>query len=1545
LRTRIGETSLKRLPTTRSTTNMRGKMASEKTSEIVRDKEHNHKKFPSRTKYDVCYVLFDTSKWGGVKGTLVQINGLVDRGYRVCLVSKSGPPDWFDLKGDSILSPDLSVDDIPESDIVIGTWWPTILIVYNSNKGISVHYCRGYEAQSSNISDTSKEQIKGIYRLQTIKIANSTHIARFIRDQFGQEAYIVRNDIDHGIFYPRKESVKLRTNNKWRILVIGPYEIAWKGVKDCLASCDLLKKDGRFMIELVRASQTQMTKEEKLFADKFGDNYTYHYNLSEEEMSVLYNSCDLLITGSYPDVESFGRPAMEALACGIPAIVTDIPAYRDYDPIHDYALFVKVGDFEAMANAARKIMGDEALRARLIRRGIEVSSHYSIQKALDDLELVLSDIYCKYSTDSTMQNKDERYYAFTRPEIQALVRPDSRKILDVGCASGELGYELKKSRPRTEVWGIEIVPEIADKAKRKLDRVLKGNVANIVHALPDNYFSTIIFADVLEHMDDPNDILDNIKSKLAPLGEVIASIPNVRHWSVLKDLIEGKWDYQDAGILDRDHRRFFTKKSIVELFNKAGYSIIEMQTTMLPGVKISREALNALSRTTLDISTLEEESSHYQYLIKAKANINPRSLISIVILTFNQLKYTKKCVKSISTSTPEQHEIIFVDNGSTDGTVKWLRHLAKDNSRYIVIENSKNLGFAKGCNQGIEAAHGQYILLLNNDVVVTEGWLSGLLECLWSSCDIGIVGPMTNNISGPQRVRHVGYDSIKELDAYARKFREQNRHRRVPQRRIVGFCMLFRRELAEKIGLLDESFGTGNFEDDDYCLRASLEGFQNIIAGDVIIHHYGSRSFIGNGIDYGSTMTGHRKIFAEKWRINSASALGKRLMTLSALENADELSQQGEVDKAVEKLIEAIGKEPENIKIYHKLAGILMEAKRFQESLDVVKSMPDEARGSIETAVLTGYCEEGLGRHLEAEEHTDLVTEKESGNAPALNLKGMLAYRRDDRKAAEECFKKATESDPGYGEPYTNLGVLQWSIGEREAGISLLEKGFILSPRVMDNATMYHAALCEMRAFERGEQIFRDAKGIYPQNQRVAFLLIDLLMQQGKERTAMEEIEEAMTRFTVDDGLLAAALAVREKVGAEEIDGYRKKGTLSLSMIVKNEEQHISRCIMSVKPIVNEMIIVDTGSTDRTKNIAKALGAKIYDFEWTGDFSEARNYSLSKAYGEWILSLDADEVISARDHHAIKEIVRKGRPAAYKIFTRNYSTQVGAQGFTPNTGEYPAEEAGLGWFPSGKVRLFPNDDHIRFENPVHEFVERTVTKAGIPIKACDIPVHHYGRLDMEKVREKGEAYYLLGMKKLEEKGASDLKALFELGVQAGELKKYKEAAELFEKLVGLDPNYPLALFNLGFAYLELGRYQEALEYSKRAFETDPSKKECVVNYAHCEVVAGDIKKGISLLEEALRKTPEYPPAMAILASAYAIEGKKHAGIEIIKNLQAKRFNCANCLHEIADGLFISGRYQQTMTLYELIVQTRQLHEDTRERIDRCYEAMCKAGMM
>jgi GT2 family glycosyltransferase/Flp pilus assembly protein TadD len=904
-----------------------------------------------------------------------------------------------------------------------------------------------------------------------------------------------------------------------------------------------------------------------------------------------------------------------------------------------------------------------------------------------------------------------------------------------------------------------------------------------------------------------------------------------------------------------------------------------------------------------------------------------KNLVSIIILTFNQIKYTKECVESIRNHTPEPHEIIFVDNGSTDGTVKWLRKLLKENPNYKLIENHKNLGFPKGCNQGIQASSGEYILLLNNDVVVTNGWLSGMLECMNSASDIGIVGPMTNNISGIQKVPEVPYDSVEYLAEFAKSFKERNMHRRIPVRRIVGFCMLFRRELVEKIGLLDATFGTGNFEDDDFCLRAALEGYKNFIAGDIFIHHYGSRSFIGNRIDYSSAMTGNRKIFKEKWSgIERKSSLGRKVLVLSALEDADLRNQKGNVDMAVDALREEIRRAPTEKRLYYALSEILIDAKQFKDAYGILKEMSFD-ENALRRLELTGYCAEGIECYDEAEGYADRALLLNTASAPALNLKGVLAHKKGDKEKAQDFFQRAIKADPGFGEPYTNTGVLKWASGLREEALNLLERGCVLSPAVGDIITSYHSAISALARFERAENVFREAQVLYPLNRRISFLLIDTLIQRGKNDIAMTEIEKAMIAFGIDDGILSAALKIRETLGPRKIQKqHSSRVTLSLCMIVKNEEAYIAQCLMSVSPVIDEIIIVDTGSTDRTKDIAQVFGAQVYDFQWTHNFAEARNFSLLKAHGDWILVLDADEVISSIDHAALTELIKKQKPVGYSFTTRNYTRNVNIVDWVANDGKYTNEEAADGWFPSQKVRLFPGDPRIRFENHVHEFVESSLQRAGIGIQKCKIPVHHYGRLNQERDAAKEDAYYELGKVKLQEKG-DDLQALSELAVTAGTIGKYEEAIGLWQRIIALKPDSVTAFVNLGHLYLRLRRYEDALAVTKRAVELASDKKEAVLNYATSEVHAGDVKKAISILEDLLKEIPEYPPAIGVLAAACCVEGEKEKGLAYIEKLKKLGFNCPEFLYQHARSLISAGRTHYAILLLEAAVESKHVNDD------------------
>jgi hypothetical protein len=476
----------------------------------------------------------------------------------------------------------------------------------------------------------------------------------------------------------------------------------------------------------------------------------------------------------------------------------------------------------------------------------------------------------------------------------------------------------------------------------------------------------------------------------------------------------------------------------------------------------------------------------------------------------------------------------------------------------------------------------------------------------------------------------------------------------------------------------------------------------------------------------------------------------------------------------------------------------------------------------------------------------------------------------------------------------------------------------MLTPAVSDIVTLYHSAVSALDAYERTEELFRETASLYPGHRRICFFLIDVLIKQEKYREAMHEVERAMQTFGIDDGILDAALRVREQVGPHRTVGKGDgRKALSLCMIVKNEEQYLGRCLSSVKSIVDEIIVVDTESTDRTKDIAIAYGAHVEDHPWSGDFSEARNVSLQKATGDWVIVLDADEVVAGTDLLRVRDLAVKsnGRPVAYEFVTRNYVQLMNATGWVSNCGEYAAQEAGTGWYPSRKTRLFPRDARIRFENPVHEFVEPSLKRAGIEIKKCCVPIHHYGKLDHEKIAAKGEHYYALGKKKLEDRN-TDPKALAELATQAGELGKYDDALELWEKVVDQEPENATSLLNLAHAALQVGNYDRALTVSRRAAEREPLLKEAVLNCAVSELLAGDPAEAASLLRGLCQREPDYHLASAALSVALALTGDAREASRCLEELSASGFDQKKYLDPLIRRLAMIGRGENILAVMQ-----------------------------
>jgi 2-polyprenyl-3-methyl-5-hydroxy-6-metoxy-1,4-benzoquinol methylase len=176
-------------------------------------------------------------------------------------------------------------------------------------------------------------------------------------------------------------------------------------------------------------------------------------------------------------------------------------------------------------------------------------------------------------------NQESTYYRHERPELVAEIGDVAGRVLDLGCGAGLVSTAIRQQCEVNQIWGVEVVPEVAETARGNpaLDRVLCGDIAELIEDLPLASFSHIVAGDVLEHLVDPWSVVAGLRSRLEPGGKFICSIPNIRNGSfILELLFRRTFAYRDSGVLDRTHLRFFTRKDIVSMFHDAGYEDIRI---------------------------------------------------------------------------------------------------------------------------------------------------------------------------------------------------------------------------------------------------------------------------------------------------------------------------------------------------------------------------------------------------------------------------------------------------------------------------------------------------------------------------------------------------------------------------------------------------------------------------------------------------------------------------------------------------------------------------------------------------------------------------------------------------------------------------------------------------------------------------------------------------------------------------------------------------------------------------------------------------------
>ncbi len=451
-----------------------------------------------------------------------------------------------------------------------------------------------------------------------------------------------------------------------------------------------------------------------------------------------------------------------------------------------------------------------------------------------------------------------------------------------------------------------------------------------------------------------------------------------------------------------------------------------------------------------------------------------------------------------------------------------------------------------------------------------------------------------------------------------------------------------------------------------------------------------------------------------------------------------------------------------------------------------------------------------------------------------------------------------------------------------------LESAVFSTPEDNDLIRRYFEMAVSSQQLCRAKPVFEKLIECYPNHHQARSLYISLCLRLNAYHDAMASIETMVAFSTPNDAFLDAALNVREKIGPQTVsEGSRTDNCLSVCMIVKNEQRYLAACLNSIKKIAAEIVLVDTGSEDRSADIARIFGARVSQFQWQDDFAAARNAGLEKASGDWILVLDADEMIADQDHIVLKKILSDHRSGskAFSMVTRNYTHNANTLKWHANDGGYPHHEAGIGWFPSKKIRLFPNRPEIRFQFPVHELVDPSVRSAGFTVKECPIPIHHYGHLNQIKNREKANTYFQMGYAKLEQLG-DDVAAIRELAVQAGQLELWPKSLKLWQRLLEIRPDFTEAFVNMSGASWQMARYEAAYEFAQKVLVLQPESREGQYNLAVSHLMLGRPRKAFEILRELQEKDPDYLAAQFMAAAAAVCMEDYETGILLFKKMKA-----------------------------------------------------------
>lgn len=705
---------------------------------------------------------------------------------------------------------------------------------------------------------------------------------------------------------------------------------------------------------------------------------------------------------------------------------------------------------------------------------------------------------------------------------------------------------------------------------------------------------------------------------------------------------------------------------------------------------------------------------------------------SIVMPVLNNLRYTVQAVHSILQHT-QDFELIIVDGGSTDGTIAWLRGFAGHELRLVPILSHHPPGFPSQVNAGLKIAKGDFLIILNNDTIVTPEWAELLATAITEGAEkaavsrIGMAGPLSNSVAGRQAYVQAQY-SLENLDDWARSHASDNEGQVFLTGFLSGFCLMISRECFRDAGSMNEVFNPGGFGDNALILAAEAKGWRAVIAPAAFVHHFGSKTISTPQFEHMQGGLWNRQKFYDLY----ADPKPKKLIAAFRVRNC-----ATDLPKALD------------------------QAATFADEIVVLcdRCTDDTPRIAAEHPAVVEMLH-SQGEYNELQDRATLLSLAKAHSPDWIIVldHDELPEDKFDTAYAQRLMHPPNPHIKCYGFRWFTF----WDSPDHYRTDEIF--GGIHGFRMFKSEPEQILAATDPLGFHMGSVPQFAPENFRWTNVRIRHTGYIREEERRRKHRFYTETDQSKDPMGIGaenyDHLIAREVTVKK---------WEPHNTLAFVIVVQDEYNPLAEHLDTTGYAADQIVVIQTTPDQRIEQLARSYGAEVHPFKFDYDYAKLRQFAKSHAQTDWIFTCDPDEAVDPAFIEELSKLIDRD--------CHGYMTTI--TNFRP--GETPTT--------LDAIRLFHNDAAFRYKGIVHESFDEAVVKHSLKIMASPFGIQHFGWLrDPASYKKKMEIYKRLNRKQLA-MNPTDKMAMFNLALHEMEEGHFIKARNLLTRAATLDPTY------------------------------------------------------------------------------------------------------------------------------------------------------------